>query len=64
MVVAHFSVTNVQRFEARHGRSMFVRILTGMVAVVGRPQPGEVREGIGGARLCAYAKHLTLNSLS
>ena len=33
-----------------------------MVTVVGRPQLGEVSEGTGRARLCAYVKHSTLNS--
>ena len=37
-------------------------LLTGMVAVGGRPKPGEVSEGSGRARLCAYVKQLTLNS--
>ena len=37
-------------------------LLTGMVAVGGKPYPGEVSEGTGRARLCAYAKHSTLNS--
>ena len=33
-----------------------------MVAVGGRPQPLDVSEGTGSARLCAYVKHSTLNS--
>ena len=37
-------------------------LLTGMVAVGGRPQLGEVGKGTGRARLCAYVKHSTLNS--
>ena len=36
-------------------------LLTGMVAVGGRPQLGEVGKGTGHARLC-YVKHSTLNS--
>ena len=37
-------------------------LLAGMVAFGGRPQLGEVSEGAGRAQLCAYVKHLTLNS--
>ena len=33
-----------------------------MVAVGDRPQPIDVSEGFGRARLCAYVKHPTLNS--
>ena len=36
--------------------------LSAMVSVGGRPLPGEVSEGTGRARLCAYVKHSTLNS--
>ena len=46
----------------RDGRPIFMSLLTGMVAVDGRPQLGEVSEGTGRARLCAYVKHSTLNS--
>ena len=41
---------------------MFMSLLTGMVTVSSRPQPGEVSERTGRARLCAYVKHPTLNS--
>ena len=50
------------------GRLMFMSLLAGMVEVGGRrhSQPGEVSEGTGRARLCAYVctyvKHSTLNS--
>ena len=37
-------------------------LLTGMVAVGGRPQLGEVGYGTGRALLCAYVIHSTLNS--
>ena len=37
-------------------------LLAGMVNVDGRPKPGEVSEGTGRPRLCAYVKHSTLNS--
>ena len=47
----------------RDGRLMFMNLLAGMVAVGGWPQPGEVSEGTGRARLCAYVKHSTLNSV-
>ena len=43
----------------RDGRSIFMSLLAGMVAVGGRPQLGQ---GTGRARLCAYVKHSTLNS--
>ena len=33
-----------------------------MVAVCGKTQPGEVSDGNGRARLCAYVKHSTQNS--
>ena len=46
----------------RDGRLTFMGLLTGMVAVDGRPQPGEVSEGTGRARLCAHVKLWTLNS--
>ena len=41
---------------------MFMGLLTGMVAVSGRPWSGDVIEGTGRARLYAYVKHSTLNS--
>ena len=40
------------------GRLTFMSLLTGMVAVGGRPQPGEVSEGTGRVRLCAHVKTL------
>ena len=50
------------RGSRRDGRLMFMSLLAGMVTVGGRPQPGEVSERTGRARLCAYVKHSTLNS--
>ena len=38
-------------------------LLEGMVAVTGRPYPGEVSEGTDCARLCASVKLWTLNSV-
>ena len=52
------------RGSRRDGRLMFMSLVAGMVAVSGRPQPGGVSEGSGRARLCAYIKHLTLNSMA
>ena len=44
---------------------MFMSLLAGIVTVGGRPWPGEVSEGTGRARLCAFAyvKHSTLNAV-
>ena len=61
MVRARVPVRKV-RGSRRDGRSIFMSLLTGMVAVGGRPQLGEVGKGTGRARLCAYVKHSTLNS--
>ena len=38
-------------------------LLTDMVAVGGRPRPGELIEGIGRARLCGYVKFGILTSV-
>ena len=46
----------------RDGPLIFMSLLTGMVAVGGRPQLGEVGKGTGRARLCAFVKHSVLNS--
>ena len=59
MVRAHVPVIKA-RGSKRDGRLMFMSILTGMVAVGGRLQLGEVGKGTGRARLCAYVKHSTL----
>ena len=61
MVRAHVLVTKL-RGSRRDGHLIFMSILAGMVAVGGRPQLGEVGNGTGRARLCAYVKHSTLNS--
>ena len=61
MVRAHVPVRNV-RGSRRDGRLMFMSLLAGMATVGGRPQPGEVSVGTGRACLCAFVKHLTLNS--
>ena len=61
MVGAHVLVIKV-RGSRRDGHSMCMSLLMGMVAVGGRPQPGEVSEWSGRARLCAYVKRSTLNS--
>ena len=58
---AHVPVTKVRGFEARRVL-IFMSLLTGMVAVGGRPQLGEVGQGSGRARLCACFEHSTLNS--
>ena len=42
---------------------MFMSLLTGMAAVSGSPYPGEVSEGTGRARRCAYVKHSTLQKI-
>ena len=61
MLGAHVPVIKVQG-SRRDGRLMFMSFLAGMVAVGGRPYPGEFSEGTGRARLCAYAKHSTPHS--
>ena len=50
------------RGSRRDGRLTFMRLLAGMVTVGGRPLPGEVSDGTGRARLCAYVKHSTQNT--
>ena len=42
---------------------MLMGLLAGLVTVGSRPQPGEVSERTGRARLCAYVKHSILNSV-
>ena len=63
MVGAHVPVpVRKVRGSRRDGRSTFVSLLAGMVAVGGKPYPGEVSEGTGRERLCACVKRSTLNS--
>ena len=52
------------RSSRRDGRLIFMSLLADMVTVGGWPQLGEVSEGSGRARLCASAKHSTLNDPS
>ena len=61
VVGAHLPVTEFWGLR-RDGRSMFIRLLVGMVAVGGRPQPTEVSEGTGRAQLCVYIQLWSLNS--
>ena len=59
---AHAPVTRVRGFEARWALDIYEPPDgRGMVAVGGRPQPGEVGKATGRARLCAYVKHSIVN---
>ena len=60
VATAQVPVTKV-RGSGRDGRAMFIGLPMSMAAVGGRPWPGEVSEGTGRTRPCAYVFLWTLN---